>query len=309
MRKGAGNKVLKEKLSLYWTGPFKIPAVGPAQAADTPDGRHLGDKLLYLDLPLNISGPAAKPRVTAARCKPCAATAAKPGPRAIYFGGFHRPHCAAPAAKPGPRAIRLGGFHRPHCAAPAAKPGPRAIHLRDLRHPSCTATAHHCHAHGNSKRATFSGTSDSDHSRRSDHDRRDHRQVHPRAHTIPNSTYDAPPKFQQMADAISAATIAAVDRHLAHLGLYPRSDSARLAPVAPPPPTDGCCGPHHTLLRSRTVLCCGPCSLTFRGPRPCSSAPPDGRVLWTPPHTPPLPYSTLLRPLLPYSTLPRASSL
>ena len=39
---------------------------------------------------------------------------------------------------------------------------------------------------------------------------------------------------------------------------------------------DGCCGPHHTLLRSRTVLCCGPCSLTvhFRGPRPCSSAPP-----------------------------------
>ena len=51
--------------------------------------------------------------------------------------------------------------------------------------------------------------------------------------------------------------------------------------------------------------CCGPCSLTvhFRGPRPCSSAPSDGRVLWTPPHTPPLPYSTLLRPLLPYSTL------
>ena len=108
-----------------------------------------------------------------------------------------------------------------------------------------------------------------------------------------------------MADAISAATIAAVDRHLAHLGLYPRSDSAGLAPVAPPPPTDGGWGPHHTLLRSRTVLCCAPCSLTvhFRGPRPCSSAPSDGRVLWTPPHTPPLPYSTLLRPLLPYSTL------
>ena len=39
-----------------------------------------------------------------------------------------------------------------------------------------------------------------------------------------------------MADAISAATIAAVDRHLAHLGLYPRSDSAGLAPVPPPPP-------------------------------------------------------------------------
>ena len=52
--------------------------------------------------------------------------------------------------------------------------------------------------------------------------------------------------------------------------------SAGLAPVAQPPPTDGCCGPHQTLLRSRTVLCCGPCSLTvhFRGPRACSSAPP-----------------------------------
>ena len=198
-----------------------------------------------------------------------------------------------------------------------------------------------------------------------------------------------------MADAISAATIAAVDRHLAHLGLYPRSDSAGLAPVAqppprrtgvvdptahssapvrysvaapaplqytsaglapvaqppprrtgvvdptthssapvqysaaapaplqytsaglapvaqPPPPTDGCCGPHHTLLRPRTVLCCGPCSLTvhFRGPRPSSSAPSDGRVLWTLPRTPPLPYSTLLhcspwlRPLRRFSPPP-----
>ena len=84
---------------------------------------------------------------------------------------------------------------------------------------------------GNAKRATFPGTSDSDHSRRSDQDRRDRRQVHPRAPTI----YDAHPTFQQMADAISAATIAAVDRHLAHLGLYPRPDSAGLAPVAPPP--------------------------------------------------------------------------
>ena len=72
LRKGADNKILKEKLSLNWTGPFKIIAVGPAPAADTPDGRPLGDKLLYLDLPSNLSGPAAKPRVTVARCKPCA---------------------------------------------------------------------------------------------------------------------------------------------------------------------------------------------------------------------------------------------
>ena len=66
------NKVLKEKLSLNWTRLFKILAVGPFFAADTPDGRPLGDKLRYLDLPSNISDPAAKPRVTVTRCKPYA---------------------------------------------------------------------------------------------------------------------------------------------------------------------------------------------------------------------------------------------
>ena len=71
LRKGADNKVLKEKLSLNWTRPFIIVAAGPASAADTADGRPLGDKLLYLDLPSNLSGPAAKPCVTVARCKPC----------------------------------------------------------------------------------------------------------------------------------------------------------------------------------------------------------------------------------------------
>ena len=72
LHKGVDNKVLKEKLSLNWTGPFKIVAVGPSPATTQPDGRPLGDKLLYLDLPSNLSGPAAKPRVTVARCKPCA---------------------------------------------------------------------------------------------------------------------------------------------------------------------------------------------------------------------------------------------
>ena len=72
MRKGVDNKVLKEKLSLNWTGPFKIVAVGPSPATNQPDGHPLGEKLLYLDLPSNLSGPSAKPRVTVARCKPCA---------------------------------------------------------------------------------------------------------------------------------------------------------------------------------------------------------------------------------------------
>ena len=72
LRKGVDNKALGEKLSLNWTGPFKIVAVGPSAAATQPDGRPLGDKLLYLDLPSDLSGPAAKPRVTMARCKPYA---------------------------------------------------------------------------------------------------------------------------------------------------------------------------------------------------------------------------------------------
>ena len=72
MRKDIDNKVLKEKLSLNWTGPFNIIAVGPSPATDTLDGRPLANKLLYLDLPSNLSGPAAKSRVTVARCKSCA---------------------------------------------------------------------------------------------------------------------------------------------------------------------------------------------------------------------------------------------
>ena len=76
--KGADNKVLKEKLSLNWTGPFTIIAVGPSPAHNQLDGRPLGDKLQYLDLPSNMSGPAAKPRITVVRCKSCANDVATP---------------------------------------------------------------------------------------------------------------------------------------------------------------------------------------------------------------------------------------
>ena len=44
-------KALKDKLSLNWTGPYKVFVVGPCSLADTPDGSALGAKLLYLDLP------------------------------------------------------------------------------------------------------------------------------------------------------------------------------------------------------------------------------------------------------------------
>ena len=70
--KASTTKFFKEKLSLNWTGPFKIVAVGPSPAANQPDRRPLRDKLLYLDPPSNLSDPAAKPRVTWERCKLCA---------------------------------------------------------------------------------------------------------------------------------------------------------------------------------------------------------------------------------------------
>ena len=129
------------------------------------------------------------------RRAPCTAPAAKPGPRAMYLlrqrlgpramylGGFHRPHSAATAAELGPRAMFLGGFHRPHCAATATELGPRAMYLGGFHRPHCAATAtelglramYLLRQHHPALAPIISGTSDSDHSRRSDHDRRDHR--------------------------------------------------------------------------------------------------------------------------------------
>ena len=65
-------KVLKVKLSLNWTGPYKVLAVGPCTPADTPEGSPLGTKLLYLDLPSGMPGADAHRRVFVQRCKPCA---------------------------------------------------------------------------------------------------------------------------------------------------------------------------------------------------------------------------------------------
>ena len=48
-------KVLKAKLALNWTVPYKVLAVGPCSSAETPDGSPLGDNLLYLDLPSDLS--------------------------------------------------------------------------------------------------------------------------------------------------------------------------------------------------------------------------------------------------------------
>ena len=147
---------------------------------------------------------------------------------------------------------------------------------------------------GNTKRFTLPGTSDSDSSqnpRRAGRDRLDRRQVPPRLfhaaehsgsdappfpprisryreHTqrlpprVANSSIenapgaDSPPSLQHMVEAVVAAAIAAVDRHLAHMGLYSRSEPASSqnfvtnacpltnpASVATPPPPAGSVAP------------------------------------------------------------------
>ena len=69
---GMDAKVLKAKLSLNWTGPYKVLAVSPCSSVDTPDGSPLGAKLLYLILLSDIPGADAHRRVSVQRCKPCA---------------------------------------------------------------------------------------------------------------------------------------------------------------------------------------------------------------------------------------------
>ena len=65
-------KVLKAKLALNWTGPYKVLAVGPCSAAETPDRSPLGSNLFYLDLPSDLPGSDARRLVAIERCKACA---------------------------------------------------------------------------------------------------------------------------------------------------------------------------------------------------------------------------------------------
>ena len=72
MKANTDAKVPKAKLALSWTSPYKILAVGPCSAAETPDGSPLESNLLYLDLPSDLPGPNARRRVAIERCKPFA---------------------------------------------------------------------------------------------------------------------------------------------------------------------------------------------------------------------------------------------
>lgn len=62
---------LKAKLSFNWTGLYNILAAGPASPKDTPNGRPLHTKLIYLDLPTEFPGADCNRRVSVAHCKPC----------------------------------------------------------------------------------------------------------------------------------------------------------------------------------------------------------------------------------------------
>ena len=64
-------KVLKAKLALNGTGPYKVLAVGPCSSAGTPDISPIGDNLLYLDLVSDFPCSDARRLVALERCKPC----------------------------------------------------------------------------------------------------------------------------------------------------------------------------------------------------------------------------------------------
>ena len=72
VRASTGAKVLKAKLALNRTGPYKLLAVGPYSPTNTPDSSSLGDNLLYLGLPSDLPGSDARRRMAIESCKPCA---------------------------------------------------------------------------------------------------------------------------------------------------------------------------------------------------------------------------------------------
>ena len=67
-----GRQGAKGQTRAYLDGPYRILAVGPGFAAETPNGSPFGSNLLYLDLPSDLPGSDTRRRVEIERCKPCA---------------------------------------------------------------------------------------------------------------------------------------------------------------------------------------------------------------------------------------------
>ena len=105
-------KVFKAKLVLHWTDPYKILAVGPYSAAETPDGLPLGSSLLFLDLPYDLPGSDARRRVAIECCESCAnPTTARTCPN-IYRRG-RRSTCSTTFSKSPRRTTSLKTTSRP----------------------------------------------------------------------------------------------------------------------------------------------------------------------------------------------------
>lgn len=66
-RKTTDGAVLEAKVSLNWTGPFKIRAAGPSESS--PEGCPLGHKLVFLDLHSDMQGENSQNRDSVARSK------------------------------------------------------------------------------------------------------------------------------------------------------------------------------------------------------------------------------------------------
>lgn len=69
-QKDTDHAVLKAKMSFDWTESYRILAVGPSSAEDTPHRKPVADKFLHLDLPLGMPESDPKRRVSVVRCKP-----------------------------------------------------------------------------------------------------------------------------------------------------------------------------------------------------------------------------------------------
>lgn len=70
LREDVDNKALKVKLSQNRLDPSGSLPCCFCSTIETYDGRPLGNKLLYVNLPSHVSGPAVKSRVTVAHYKP-----------------------------------------------------------------------------------------------------------------------------------------------------------------------------------------------------------------------------------------------
>ena len=101
-KNGTDAMVLKANLSLNWTGPYEVLAVGPCSYADTPHRSRLGAKLLYLDFPPGMPGAGAHRRVSVQRCKPCAPTPTSVSTRQSVSQRGWRNMCSLTSPRPPP---------------------------------------------------------------------------------------------------------------------------------------------------------------------------------------------------------------